>query len=373
MKVAIVGGHMTPALAVIAALPKETQVSYVGRKHAFEGDKGVSLEYQTITKMGIPFYPLTTGRVQRRLSLHTVPSLVKIPYGVTQALLLLRKIKPDIVMSFGGYLSVPVGFAASLLHIPVVIHEQTQEAGLGNKVVARFAKKVCLSWESSAKYFPKEKIVMTGNPLLKTYPTAGIEGLIPEGRLPLVVIVGGSAGSHALNVFVEKSAEKLLEKIRVIHQTGDAQVFDDFERLAGMRSQLPKDLQKRYVLTKFVDPQNIVTLFKKADLVVSRAGVNTITELLILNQPALLIPLPSGQKNEQLKNAQYFKKMGLGEYFEQSELTPEKLFDGILGMIEKKGDYINAHHQEFAKLHEGAASHIVEILENACKKSETKA
>ena len=133
---------MTPALAIIDALPKEARIFFIGRKHPLEGDKALSLEYQTITDMGITFFPLTTGRLQRKISTRSFISLVKIPYGFFQALSILISCKPDVIIGFGGYLAVPVGLAAWILRIPFVIHEQTLDAGLANKFLARFAKKI---------------------------------------------------------------------------------------------------------------------------------------------------------------------------------------------------------------------------------------
>src|SRR5436305_1641956 len=132
MKLLIVaggGGHFAPALAVIEKLPKEIEILVVGRKYVFEGDRTLSLEYQTATKLRIPFKTLTTGRLQRKFTRYTFNSLLKIPIGLSQATNILTKFKPDAVLSFGGYISVPVTLAASILRIPLVLHEQTLEAG----------------------------------------------------------------------------------------------------------------------------------------------------------------------------------------------------------------------------------------------------
>ena len=153
MKVAIVGGHLSPALAVAEKL-KDQEVFYIGRKYTFEGDMGISLESQEMEKLNVPFFDLKTARLQRKFTKHTLPSLLKFPAGFIQAYKILIKIKPDVVLGFGGYLFLPVALAAKLLKIPVVVHEQTLEAGFTNKFVSKFAKKICLSWESSKKYFP---------------------------------------------------------------------------------------------------------------------------------------------------------------------------------------------------------------------------
>ncbi len=170
MKLLIVaggGGHFAPALSVIEKLPKDWDLLLVGRKYSLEGDAALSLEYQTAERMHIPFRMLTTGRIQRKLTRHSLLSLLKTPIGMVQALSILRDFKPDVVLSFGGYVAVPLVLAAHFLRIPIIIHEQTFGAGLANKISSRFADKVCISWEESRKYFPNGKVVVTGNPVRK--------------------------------------------------------------------------------------------------------------------------------------------------------------------------------------------------------------
>ena len=191
MKIVIVGGHLSPALAVIEKLKGE-DVSYIGRKHVFEGDKALSLEYQEIEKLRLPFYVLLTGRLQRRFTKHTIPSLAKIPFGFFQSLAILRKIKPDVVLGFGSYLFLPVAAASKLLGIPVVMHEQTLEAGFSNKLISKFAKKVCISWKSSDSFFPKDKVILTGNPLREDI--INIKKIKKtENKIPLIYITGGGS------------------------------------------------------------------------------------------------------------------------------------------------------------------------------------
>lgn len=360
---------MAPALAVIDALPKDAEVVYVGRKHPFEGDKGISLEYHIVTSRGIQFIPLTTGRLQRNLSWYTLRSLGKIPYGIAQAIKILRATKPDIIMGFGGYLSVPIGLAAKLFHIPLILHEQTQGAGLANKFLSKWATAVCISWQSSAKYFPKNKTVLTGNPLMKMQPNKEIASFLPSGDLPLLCVVGGSAGSHAINLFLEKHLDTLLSSYRIVHQTGDAQLFGDYERLTGYREQLSPEIKKRYILAKFIAPENIETLFSKADIVISRAGINTVTQLLLLQKPSLMIPLLTGQKNEQLRNAQFLQRMGLGEIFTDLTLSDQDLLQKLHQLKKKK---IAKAAQEIVERHQHAAEKIISLLyENAAKKTKT--
>lgn len=363
MKIAIVGGHLTPALAVIGALPKGSEVIYIGRKHPAEGDSAVSLEYQTVTHMGIPFIVLSTAKLQRTFTRHTIPSLAKMPRGMMQAFRILKKHKPDIILSFGGYLSVPVGFAAYLLKIPVVIHEQTTQAGLSNKLVSFFAKKICISFDSSRGFFPKEKIILTGNPILQTKPTQEIsvyENMKTDK--PLLIVIGGSQGSHAINTLLEGCLSELLQQYTIIHQTGDAHEYNDFSRLEKLKERLPKEIRKQYLVVKFINPDDIWDVLSLADLVVSRSGINTVMTLALLNKPSILIPLPFGQRNEQLRNASMFVQTGLGIIAKQADTTPSILKEKIYLMHSKINSYKNNQLETMRELHLHAAEKIVDSL-----------
>ncbi|SRR5260221_5280798 len=337
MKIVIVGGHMAPALAVIEKLPKDISVVYIGRKETFEGDKGESLEYQVIQKKGIPFINLPTGRLIRNLSIQSMLSFAKVPFGLLTALSILKYTKPDVVLSFGGYLSVPVGVGAKLLGIPLIIHEQTLEAGAANKFLASYAKKVCVSYISSEKFFPKNKTILTGNPLMESNPSEKMKEMLgKDGKFSLVCIVGGSGGSHAINILIEKILPELLTHYRVLHQTGNAKEYGDYERLASMRESLGENTKERYYLIKFIQPEDVQYVFEKADVLVSRSGMNTVATLLTLQKPVIFIPLPIGQKNEQQKNAEYFVKNypNLSHILSQDD-SPELLLSEISAMIRK--------------------------------------
>src|SRR5690606_18186799 len=172
---------------------KNNDILYIGRKYALEGDKAVSLEYQTITSMNISFQEIKTGRLQRSFTKYTFPSLAKIPVGFAQAIYILNNFKPDVVVGFGGYVSVPVIMAADFLKIPTIIHEQTLEAGAANKFLGKIVDKVCISFEQSAKYFPKDKIVLTGNPIRKSISKPSKKYTLPSG-FPILYITGGKIG-----------------------------------------------------------------------------------------------------------------------------------------------------------------------------------
>ncbi len=356
------GGHFSPALGVLDKIPKEWNVLLVGRKHTFEGDSALSFEYQTAQKLNIPFVPLTTGRLQRRFTAHTLSSLVKIPVGLAQAVSLLKKYQPDVVLSFGGYVSVPVALAAKMLKIPIVIHEQTLHAGLANKIVSKFADKVCVSWKESEEFFPRSKVVLTGNPLRKEFLDSRLRGNDKTEGVPLIYITGGSGGAHGINVLVEGCLEKLLENFFVIHQTGDAREFGDFAQLEKLKTALPAALHKRYLLKKFIEPKEVFYVLSNADLVVARSGINTVTELLFLGKPSLLIPLPHGQRNEQRSNALFFQKTGLGEVFDQDALTPGLFFEKIQEMVANLRLYKSHAHETQKLIPTDAAERIIEII-----------
>lgn len=377
------GGHFTAALAVIEALPKEWEVLVIGRKYAFEGEKAISLESQTAKKLGLPFVPITTGRLQRTLTKYTLSSLAKVPVGFWQSLQIIKRYKPDVLVSFGGYVSVPVAFAAKALGVPIIVHEQTLAAGLANKVVGKFAEKIAISWEKSARFFPKEKVVLTGNPI-RAYRHSGehsdsrIQNKIDSGRAPLslarmteekfdkkqkiIYITGGSAGSHAINVLIEGCIGQLVQKYTVIHQTGAAKEFGDFVRMQKLKGRLPKSVQGRYLLHKFISSSDVYAILQKADLVVARSGIGTVTELLSFGKPAFFIPLPYGQHNEQLKNALFVKKLGLAEVGDQKLLTPELLLTAIEKMITHAPVYKKNSKQAQEMIQPHAAQNIISLI-----------
>lgn len=339
------GGHFSPALSVLEVLGKNWEVLIVGRKYALEGEKTFSLEYQIAKNRNLPFVPLTTGKIQRKFTRYTIPSLIKIPFGLFRAFRIVSSFKPDAVLLFGGYVSFPVAISALLLRIPIIIHEQTLGAGLANKIISSFAQKICVSWPQSLEYFPKEKTILTGNPIRKEiiqqYKKKDLieKFNLPKSSLPIIYITGGSSGSHTINEIVKGCIEQLLERFLVIHQTGETETYRDFLWLEEIKEKLPLDVRKRYVLKNFFSPSEVGLILQNSDLVVSRGGVNTISELIALSKMALIIPLSVSSSNEQIKNALFFKELGLGEMARQESLTSKSFFNLVTSMIEKKEKY----------------------------------
>lgn len=358
MKVLITGAHFTPAVSLIEELKKTkgVEIVYVGRKYTMEGQQVTSVESQLLPKLGVEFIPIITGRLQRSFTIFTIPSLLKIPVGFIHALLIILSQKPDVVVSFGGYVAVPVVFAAWLLSIPVLVHEQTLVSGLANKISAVFADKIAIGFPQN-EFAKNPKAVLTGNPLRKEISSPkDIAGdykklfqLAKKEDKPVVFMTGGNQGSHAINEAVEGCLEKLLKKTYVIHQTGDSN-FKDYERLMSIQD-------TRYIVEKFI-AEEMGTILSQADLVVSRAGINTLTECAYLHKPVLVIPLPHLYQNEQVKNAKFFEKLGLVKILNQSDLSSDSLYHSIENMLESLSKWQKQAREMDLKIEETVAKKI---------------
>lgn len=345
MKVLLIGGHATPLLATIAELKKrqEVTIQVVSRRYATEGNKVPSVESQILRQENIPLDFITTGRLQRHLTIHTIPSVLKIPIGFLQAFLICVKQKPDVIVSFGGYLAVPVCFAGFLLRIPIVIHEQSTQSGLANSITAIFAKKICISWESSRKRFPSKKTVYTGNPVRsEIFGVAAksdtIRKFLEQSSLPLIYITGGNQGSHAINKIIFSCLPKLLEKYRVLHQTGNAN-SQDLSFSQSLIENVPQESRTRYLSAAYIDSGDIGAVLHTASIIISRAGANTVAEVIALGKPGIFIPLPWAQKNEQRENAKIVSTVLAGIVLEQKDLTPNTLLSAIAQIHEQYAVY----------------------------------
>lgn len=323
MKVLVTGAHFTPAIAVIEQLKKfPVDIVYVGRKSTQEGDKSPSVESKILPAMGIRFIPILAGRIQRSFSIYTLPALLKIPVGFLQALRILLKEKPQMILSFGGYVSVPVTVVAWFLSIPIIIHEQSLTMGLANRINSIFAQKIAISFKNDEDV-NTGKTILTGNPLRSDIVNhKNMRKKI--GREPLILITGGNQGSHKINRAVEECLTDLTGLAYIIHVTGENK-FMDYERLLKFSG-------KKYIVKKWIDKE-WVRVLQSADIVISRAGINTLTELAFLGKPALVIPLKDFFNNEQEKNAKYFEQLGLIKILPQDRLSGLVLFRNIQKML----------------------------------------
>lgn len=361
MKVLITGGHFSPAYSLIKELKKRGHnIAIAGRKYPFEDDLSKSLEYKISKEEGLAFFEVKTGRFQRKFTAYTISSLLRTPAGFTAAIRILLRARPDVILTFGGYIGLPISLAGRFLNIPVVLHEQTQKAGLANRIISKFANRVCVSFKSSEKYF-SDRSVLTGNPLRKEIFQPGKKITIPKGTA--IYITGGSTGSHFINTLVYDNLEDLLEKFVVIHQTGDSLKFRDHERLLEKQKLLPKELRDRYVLQKFIFPEQIGDVFKRAELIISRSGANIIFEIMATKKMSLLIPLPHGQNQEQLDNAKFIKTQGIGEYIEEADLNSDNFPQVINEMFENQQIYEKNMNNVNEFIKRDAAERIADIAE----------
>jgi len=349
MKVVITGSHFSPAYAVIKK--SKWKVAVIGRRYALTNSDKESYEYKLCRTKKIPFLVLDVPRFSRVHPVKSVFSSLSLTKSIVKARKMIKEINPDAVVSFGGYTSLPVVIAASLLRKPVLIHEQTLGAGFANKIASIFAKKVLLSFSSSRPYFPKRKIVVTGNPIREDILNKDAKPSVIDTNRPIIYVTGGSTGSAAINDLIVKILPSL-SLYFVIHQRGASEVEIDKKT-------------SDYYSKDYFAPKEVGWIMRNASLVISRSGINTVTEILYLGVPAIFIPLPYGQKNEQIKNAKYAEKHGRTIYFMQGKITPEILLKAIRGMIKKgKSKQIS---EEVIK-HEKAADNIINETEKLYKK-----
>lgn len=352
MKLLITGGHLAPALALIEEIKKikkEVDVIFVGRKYPTDRERTLSLEYKEISKKNLDFISLEAGRLTRVITLSSLIGILKIPIGFLKAFFIINKYRPNYIMSFGGYLALPIVFWGYIFRIPVFTHEQTIKPGLANKFIGFFSKKIFVSFDEVKNNFPANKTYVSGNPIKQSIFKIGEKPFEIKKNLPVIYITGGSLGSHSINLHIKKILEPLLEKFTVIHQVGDTKEYHDYEDLLIVKNQLPNELQSRYFLAKHFFDDQIGYIYNKADLVIGRSGANTFFELLALKKPALFIPLPWSSGREQQHHAEIFAKAGCGEIFHQ--IAPsEKLLRLINQMIDKI-DYYKGNFKYLSKFY----------------------
>jgi UDP-N-acetylglucosamine--N-acetylmuramyl-(pentapeptide) pyrophosphoryl-undecaprenol N-acetylglucosamine transferase len=363
-KILIVGGHLTPALAVLSELKKNgyTNFVWVGQEYNQLGSKTKSAEYITVTKLGIKFINLNSGKLNRHLPLSKFYrffwDIFMIFVGMIKAFFIVAFQQPKLILTFGGYTAVPVAVAGWIFRKKIITHEQTVIAGLSNRIISKFANKILVSWDTSMKYYSPQKTILVGNPIRREVLVAKTDFYTKEldPKRPTLLIVGGNQGSHFINSRVFEFIEKLLDDVNVIHQTGSSTVTGDFAKAKELKNSLRIDKKSRYVVTDYIPSEYIGEVFNAADLLVSRGGANTITEILALGKLAVIVPIPNTSHDEQVVNARYVEKTGLGYTLLQNEkLRAETLYQTILiGLNQKKagkgfnGDNIEKC-KEFAK------------------------
>lgn len=327
-RILFVGSHgATTGLSIIEEIKLQklnVDIFWAGKKYAFEGKSTLSLEYKILPEFGVKFYELESGKIQTKFTRNTISALFKIPFGFIQALIILIKVKPNLTFSLGGASGALMSFWSYLLKIPVIVHEQTATAGRANIFSSHFAKVVAISRESSQKYY-KNNTVITGNPIRKDVIIASKKPR--NNKVTTIFFTGGSRGSSWINNAVLPILPKLTKEYEVIIQAGE-----------GNTSVFPKN--SKLTVYGQVTPSEMISLLAKSDMVVSRAGANTVSELILLKKPALLIPIYWSYLDEQNENAKYMKELGLAQILHQNELSPERLLTDIEKLVSKYPEII---------------------------------
>ncbi len=339
-------GHVTPNLALIPSLKAlDYEIRYIG---SYQG-----IEKRLIENAGIPYDGIASGKLRRYLDVKNFSDPFRVLKGYAQALRLIHRYKPDVVFSKGGFVSVPVVLAAKHYKVPVIIHESDMTPGLANKICIPSATKVCCNFPETLKYLPSDKAVLTGSPiraeLLSGDRLAGLSYSHLSADRPVILVIGGSLGSVTVNGVIRRILPRLLKDFQVIHICGKGNLDESLIGTAG------------YVQYEYVDAP-LKHLFAAADLVVSRAGANSICELLALHKPNLLIPLSAAaSRGDQILNAKSFGAQGFSKVLEEEALTEDTLYQSIQDLYENRAKYITA--MEGSSL-TNAVDTIISLIEN---------
>ncbi len=366
----VTGGHVTPAVACIEELQSRgfNDIVYVGQKKSLLFDKNSSAEYRLIKDhLGIPFYNIIAGKLSLFFHWHSIIWLLRLPIGFFQACYILIKLKPSIILTFGSHVAVPICFWAGIFKIPIIAHEQTTTIGRSNKFIQKFAKRVCVSWEPeiaeyqiSSKF--KDKFVLTGNPIRKAILKAKSNNfLFKDKKRRTIFITGGNQGAHAINEFVFANIARMTSKFNVIHQTGSNTLFNDFDKARKIAEKINCE-GIVYIPRDYIFVDEMAEAYAKSDVVVSRAGANTVTELLVLKKKAILIPIPTTSGNEQFKNAKLLEELGLAYTISQDELDFET-FNQILYKLLSSNRLDVKRINKLSTLHKNSHKLIIDLVE----------
>jgi UDP-N-acetylglucosamine--N-acetylmuramyl-(pentapeptide) pyrophosphoryl-undecaprenol N-acetylglucosamine transferase len=320
-------GHVMPHLAIIPPLKEEGwDIQYIGTEQGIE--RGLMEPH--VSK----YHAISTGKLRRYFDLRNLSDPFRVIKGMAQSMSILKKEKPDIVFSKGGFVSVPVAYAAAIRRIPVILHESDMTSGLANRLCAPFASVICTTFPETAQTIGK-KAVACGTPLRSSLfegdkmRARGEYGF--SGEKPVLMITGGSSGAQAVNDLL-RGALDLLKAFDVLHLCGKGNLD------ASLKS------RRGYVQREFIDMADAYAL---ADLVISRAGSNTICELLALAKPNLLIPYPAAaSRGDQIDNARSFEKRGFSKVLMQEDATPKILADMVISLYNSRERYIAAMKSE---------------------------
>ena len=340
-------GHVTPHLALLPYLKKDfDKIFYIGSKNG--------MEKNIIAKTGIKYYSVPCAKLVRKLTVKNLAIPFTLLKGIKKAGKILDELKPDVVFSKGGYVALPVVFAAHKRRIPVICHESDYTVGLANKISAKYCQKVLTSFPSAAKTLKNG--VCVGSPLKSSLfnaeKTESLKFFGLSGRKPVILVTGGSLGATAINSALRGALDRILPKYDVLHVCGKGNLCDI--------------IRQGYVQIEFTDKME--NAFACADICVSRAGANTLFEMAGLKKPMLLIPLPKGvSRGDQVLNAEYFLKLGYARVLYQENLTPTTLSAAVDRLYADRSTFLKSFKAHPVK---NAAAEIAAILAD-CKNSKS--
>lgn len=340
-------GHVTPNIAL---LPKLKELGY--DIHYIGSHEGI--EKKLITDFEIPYYGVSTGKLRRYLALKNLSDPFRVMKGYGEAKKILKDLKPDVIFSKGGFVSVPVVRAAASLKIPCIIHESDMTPGLANKLCIPVASKVCCNFPETLANLPEEKAVLTGSPirseLMRGDKVAAMNLCKFNSNLPVIMVIGGSSGSVAINKAVRAALPKLLEDFQIVHICGTDRVDNLLLNRKGYA-------QFEYLKSELKD------VLSMADIVISRAGANAICELLALKKPNLLIPLPAASsRGDQILNAKSFESQGYSLVLNEDDLDEHTLVEKVYELYCNRKTYIDTMSQS-SQLN--AVDKVISLIEDA--------
>lgn len=318
-------GHVTPNLAILEELDRSRwEVHYIGTADGMERGLVEGLP-------GITYHVVSSGKLRRYFDWRNFTDPFRVLAGAGQAHALMRRIRPAVVFSKGGFVTVPVVAGAWLAHVPVILHESDITPGLANKLALPFASLICTSFPETAEYLHKKEVLHTGSPVRRSLLAGdrqkGLALCGHAGDKPILLIMGGSSGALAVNEAVDAALDQILAHFDVIH-------------IRGKENLKPQLDQKGYRQFDYVTDE-LKHLMAAADIVLSRAGANAIFEFLALRKPMLLIPYPLGaSRGDQIQNARSFQKQGYAEVLMQEDVTTERLVASLRQLYRNRHGYI---------------------------------
>ncbi len=320
-------GNVTPNISLLPTLRElNYDIHYIG---SYNG-----IERKLIEEMDIPYYGIDSGKLRRYFDPKNFTDPFKVLHGYKQARKLIKHLKPDVIFSKGGFVTVPVVISAHRKHIPVIIHESDMTPGLANKLCIPSADKVCCNFPETMRHLPENKAVLTGSPIRQELLSGNKLNALNfcgfTANKPVLMIIGGSQGSAVVNDAMRGILPELLKTFQVIHLCGKGKLDSSLDHLEGY-------IQFEYVKKELAD------LFALTDVCVSRAGANAICEILALRKPNLLIPLSANaSRGDQILNADSFENQGFSEVLTEDQLAPTILISRIMKLYNNRADYIAA-------------------------------